>query len=84
MSNISLKDYIKQETLQILDYCEEVENIAEGFEIDVDRAYDLIEGIEEDVAEAINSNEYYQGMIREWIMDEIKDRVKKILLKEGK
>lgn len=84
MSNISLKDYIKQETLQILDYCEEVEDLAEGFGVDVDRAYDLIEGIEEDVAEAINSNEYYQGMIREWIMDEIKDRVKKILLKEGK
>ena len=84
MSNISLKDYIKQETLQILDYCEEVEDLAERFGVDVDRAYDLIEGIEEDVAEAINSNEYYQGMIREWIMDEIKDRAKKILLKEGK
>lgn len=84
MSNISLKDYIKQETLEILDYCEEVENLAEYFEMDVDRVYDLIEGIEEDVAESINSNEYYQGMINEWIMDEVKDKVKKILLQEGK
>lgn len=84
MSNISLKDYIKQETLEILDYCEEVENLAEHFEMDVDRVYDLIEGIEEDVAESINSNEYYQGMINEWIMDEVKDKVKKILLQEGK
>lgn len=84
MSNISLKDYIKQETLEILDYCEEVENLAEYFEMDVDRVYDLIEGIEEDVAESINSNEYYQGMINEWIMDEVKDKVKKILLQERK
>ena len=76
MSMIRLKDYIKQETEYILSECVYVENLAEDFEMDEDSMYDLIEGIEEDVAEAINSNEYYMTTINEWIADEIRDAIK--------
>lgn len=81
MLNISLKDYIKQEVKDTLDYCEEVENLAEDFEVDEDIIYSLIENIEEEVAEAIDNNEYYHTIINEWIADEIRDVIKKRILK---
>lgn len=81
MSDISLKNYIKQEIEYMLDYCEEVENLAEGFEMDICTMYKLIENIEEDVAESMNNNEYYQATINGWIKDEIKDAIKDRILK---
>lgn len=79
MSIISLRDYIKQETEYILDYF--VEDLAQDFETDEDTMFDLIEGIEEEVADAINNNEYYMTTINEWISDEIRNAVKSKMAK---
>ena len=68
---IDLKDYIQQETEYILSDCANVEILAEDFDMDEDTMYDLIEDIEQEVAEEIANNEYYIMTMNEWIADEI-------------
>ena len=73
---IDLKDYIQQETEYILSDCANVEILAEDFDMDEDTMYDLIEDIEQEVAEEIANNEYYIMTMNEWIADEIRAIIK--------
>ena len=80
---ITLKDYIKNRASLSLD-ANYVEDLSEDLDISQRKIWDLLEGIEEEVAQRIDNSIYCQQTISKWIFEEIDDILKiKISEKEA-
>ena len=80
----NLKSFMVKEAMDMLDYAEKVETLAEDFNMPEEEFRSLLVNIQTDLEESIGTQiDTYETMMYNWIEDEIKDVLKSKLCRIG-